>query len=262
VIMNLAVNARDAMPTGGTLTIETFNSELDEDYVSRHAAVPLEPGRYATLSVTDTGVGIDEATRSQVFDPFFTTKDADKGTGLGLSTVYGIARQSGGFVWVYSEPGHGATFKVYLPIATTDDDTTHAPPADSGAEAAGGSETVLVVEDEGIVRTLVRRILEANGYTVLEASNGSEALDACERHEGEIHLVVADTVMPGVSGPQLGEQLLTRRPGVKLLYMSGYSDLVLDERGLADTGAAFIQKPFTSDALAREAHRLLHPPDA
>jgi two-component system, cell cycle sensor histidine kinase and response regulator CckA len=261
VIMNLAVNARDAMPTGGTLTIRTSHEDLDEDYVRRQPAGTLEPGRYVILSLTDTGVGIDKQTQSQIFDPFFTTREIGKGTGLGLATVYGIARQSGGFVRVSSEPGSGATFKVALPTAEgAPEEPSRAPSVGPDATVAPGSETVLLVEDDESVRRLVGRILKSHGYTVLEAATGSAALQVCDTHEGEIHLVLSDTVMPGISGPELSDQLLARRPEVNLLFMSGYSARALRDRG-RDADAAFIQKPFTSDDLARAARTLLDSPE-
>ena len=258
VIVNLAVNARDAMPDGGTVTIETSNTELDEEYTARHASVALSPGRYVVLSMTDTGTGIDRETQAQIFDPFFTTKAAGQGTGLGLSTVYGIARQSGGSAWVYSEPGFGATFKVYLPVAETiAGDTPPPPTAGQPDEDERAWETVLLVEDEDSVRRLVRRILESRGYSVIEAADGGEALRSCERHGGEIHLAITDTVMPAVSGPELGVRLLALRPDMKLLYMSGYGERMLEELNLSPADAAFIQKPFTAAALAEKARRLL-----
>jgi hypothetical protein len=257
VILNLAVNARDAMPAGGRLTLETSNVELDRAYVERRAGASLEPGAYAMLAISDTGVGIDAETQAKIFDPFFTTKGLDEGTGLGLSTVYGIARQSGGAVWVYSEPGHGATFKVYLPrVDATSDDADKVSDIAPEADAESPTETVLVVEDEQAVRVLTRRILAAAGYTVLEAADGGEAIEICEHHDGEIQMVVTDMVMPGISGLELGEELLARRPDLKLLIMSGYTERAIDEHALG-ASVAFLQKPFSSSGLTSKVRETL-----
>jgi CheY-like chemotaxis protein len=209
------------------------------------------------LAISDTGVGIDAETQAKIFDPFFTTKGLDEGTGLGLSTVYGIARQSGGAVWVYSEPGHGATFKVYLPrVDATSDDADKVSDIAPEADAESPTETVLVVEDEQAVRVLTRRILAAAGYTVLEAADGGEAIEICEHHDGEIQMVVTDMVMPGISGLELGEELLARRPDLKLLIMSGYTERAIDEHALG-ASVAFLQKPFSSSGLTSKVRETL-----
>jgi two-component system cell cycle sensor histidine kinase/response regulator CckA len=219
VVMNLAVNARDAMPAGGKLTIETSTVELDQEHAQ--SLWPATPGRFAMLSVSDTGIGMDEETRSRIFEPFFTTKDVGKGTGLGLSTVYGIVKQSGGFIWVYSEPGQGATFQIYLPLvdATAWDDGE-----DDANRVVGGVETVLVAEDAPAVRAAVRDILGRYGYTVLDAPSGRLALAPAAEHQGPIHLLITEGVMPEMRGRELVERLSFLRPEVKALYVSGYTD--------------------------------------
>ena len=251
VLMNLAVNARDAMPQGGKLTVETKNVFLDETYARRHVSVT--PGRHVMLAVSDTGVGMDAETQAHIFEPFFTTKEVGKGTGLGLSTVYGIVKQSGGNVWVYSEPGHGSTFKIYLPAA--EGEVTGECAAES--KAARGTETILLVEDEESVRVLLLEILESEGYTVLVASDGQEALRMCREYEGAVNLLVTDVVMPGMSGRQLVEQMAKSRPEMKVLYMSGYTDDAIVRHGMLETGMAFLQKPFTPDAAARKVREVL-----
>jgi PAS domain S-box-containing protein len=253
VIMNLAVNARDAMPEGGRLTIETVNVELDEAYARRHVAV--QPGRYVRLAVSDTGCGMDAATRSHLFEPFFTTKEQGKGTGLGLSTVYGIVKQSGGNIWVYSEPGGGTTFKIYLP--RVDEPLEPLAPARKPLESVRGSETILLVEDEDPVRELARRVLENSGYTVLAAANGVEALKVAGEHAGVIHLMVSDVVMPEMSGRELARRAAVLRPDMKVLYSSGYSDKAVFQHGVLAPGAAFIEKPFTPEGLVRKVREVL-----
>jgi PAS domain S-box-containing protein len=252
VIMNLAVNARDAMPGGGRLTIETANAVLDEAFARAHRGAV--PGRYVMLAVSDTGVGMDEDTRSHVFDPFFTTKEPGKGTGLGLSTVYGIVKQSGGSVWAYSEPGEGATFKLYLPwVDEKPDDLNHAaiPPA------AGGHETVLLVEDDASVREVLVQALEQKGYRVLRASDGQMALDLARAHPAQIHLLVTDLVMPGMTGRELGLALLAERPDLRVIYMSGYADEAVVRHGVLERGLHYLQKPFAIAEIARKVREVL-----
>jgi signal transduction histidine kinase len=253
VIMNLAVNAKDAMPKGGKLTIETANVELDETYARSHVAVI--PGRYAMLSVSDTGVGMTAEVKEQVFEPFFTTKEKGKGTGLGLSTVYGIVKQSGGNIWIYSEPGQGTTFKIYL--LRVDEPLEE---LKEKAEVKGiprGSETILVVEDEEKVLKLTVQILRGQGYAVLEAPHGDDALLVCEQHEGPIHLMLTDVVMPNMSGLELAKRLKAFHPEMKVLYMSGYTDNAIVHHGVLEKGMNYIQKPFTIEGLARKVREVL-----
>jgi PAS domain S-box-containing protein len=253
VIMNLAVNARDAMPQGGKLTIETANVDLDETYARGHVGVT--PGPYVMLAVSDTGIGMDAATRAHMFEPFFTTKEKGKGTGLGLATIYGIVKQSGGNVWVYSELGRGTTFKIYLPRV---EEALKPIERSSARHGVGrGSETVLIVEDEGAVRSLVRGVLEENGYTVLEAGGGEEALVISARHAGRIDLILTDVVMPHMSGRELAERLASLRPEAKVLYMSGYTDDAIVRHGALAVGTAYLQKPFTPSALVCKIREVL-----
>ena len=252
VVMNLAVNARDAMPKGGRLTIETGNAELDESYTSAHLAV--RPGRHVMLAVTDSGMGMDAATQARIFEPFFTTKEAGKGTGLGLSTVFGIVKQSEGNVWVYSEPQRGTTFKIYLPRV---DEVVEEQPAQEAETAAGGSETILLVEDSDSLRELGREILEEHGYKVIEASSGAAALEALARHTGSLDLILTDLVMSGMSGRELADQVTRLRPGTKVIFMSGYTDDALGHHGVLETGTAFVEKPFTIDGLLRKVRDVL-----
>lgn len=256
VIVNLAVNARDAMPDGGRLTIETSNIELDETYAAEH--FPTQPGSYVLLAVTDTGTGMDAETKSHIFEPFFTTKGLGKGTGLGLATVYGIVKQSGGYLWVYSEPGRGTSFKIYLPRVMETPEPAR--PAQGAAVSLRGSETILLVEDDEMVRTLTRRLLEANGHTVLLASRGEEALELLRDLKTRIHLLVTDVVMPGMSGRDLADQVQTLRPGIKVLYLSGYTDDAIVRHGVLEPGVSFLQKPFTADILARKVREVLDSP--
>jgi PAS domain S-box-containing protein len=252
VLVNLAVNARDAMADGGKLTIATANVDLDETFAQAHLG--SVPGPYSMIAVTDTGTGMDATVRAHLFEPFFTTKEVGKGTGLGLATVYGIVKQSDGYISVYSEPGRGATFKIYLPRIAAPADTAPAP-AKGGADC--GTETILVVEDEPAVLTLSRRALEAQGYLVLAAADATAALRLVERHGGTIHLLLTDVVMPGLSGRDLADRLAARRPGIRVLYMSGYPGDAVVQHGELPPGSAFLQKPFSPDTLARKVRDVL-----
>jgi PAS domain S-box-containing protein len=254
VIMNLAVNARDAMPTGGKLTIETKNVELDEAYAERHIAT--EPGSYVMLAVSDTGEGMPKEVQSQIFEPFFTTKEKGKGTGLGLSTVYGIVKQSNGNIWVYSEPDQGTTFKIYFPVTGV---IVSRPRSAKTAERKDlfGSERILVVEDDGSIRKLVLRTLEKHGYKVLTAASGREALRICEEYKDPIDLMVTDVVMPEMNGRELAEQLKAYYPALNVLFMSGYTANVIAHRGILDEGVHFIQKPFSNRELALKVRETL-----
>jgi PAS domain S-box-containing protein len=254
VIMNLAVNARDAMPTGGKLTLETGNMDLDESYATDH--YPARAGPFVMLAVSDTGIGMSEETQAHMFEPFFTTKEKGKGTGLGLATVYGIIKQSGGFVWVYSELGHGTTFKLYLPRVQELAERA-SEPAQAPARPARGTETVLVVEDEAPVRSIARQVLERHGYTVLEAPSAEAALDLVTRYSGTIHLLLTDVVMPGLNGRELATKLASLRPDARVIFMSGYTDDAVTRHGVLEPGSAYVQKPFTPDAIARRVREVL-----
>jgi two-component system, cell cycle sensor histidine kinase and response regulator CckA len=254
VLMNLAVNARDAMPEGGKLTIETANIDLDERYAADH--YPARPGPYVMVAVTDTGVGMSEETQAHMFEPFFTTKEKGKGTGLGLATVYGIIKQSGGFIWVYSELGHGSSFKIYLPRVEEAGDRAIAAAAVS-APTPRGNETVLVAEDEPPVRAIARQVLERQGYTVLEAPSAEKALDIAAQYSGAIHLLLTDVIMPGMNGRELASRLAHVRPETRVIFMSGYTDDAVMRHGVLEPGSTYVQKPFTPDAIARKVREVL-----
>ncbi|MDD2904427.1 MAG: ATP-binding protein, partial [Syntrophales bacterium] len=256
VVINLVVNARDAMPLGGKLTIETANVDLDDSYA--HRDVNFQAGSYVMLAVSDNGVGMDEETQAHIFEPFFTTKASNQGTGLGLSTVYGIVKQSGGYIWVYSEPKWGTTFKIYLPltISALEMEQNHpemaAPPQ--------GWETVLLVEDEELVRQMVFDALIEKGYQVYMAENAEEALTFCDQFKGRIHLLLTDVVMPGLSGRQLAERLVLRYPDLKVMYISGYGESAISHHGVLDPGIAFLAKPFTPNVLIHRVRKVLDMP--
>ena len=252
VILNLVVNARDAMPTGGKLTIETKNVVLDDEYAQCH--LPAKVGAYVMIAVTDTGIGIDREIQSRIFEPFFTTKEMGKGTGLGLSIVFGIVHQCGGNVWVYSEPGVGTTFKVYLPRVDAELEVLK---SQSIPASLRGTETILVVEDEEQVRTIVLSILRRQGYRLIAARNAGEALLLCEAHPHTIDLLLTDVVMPQMSGPELAKRLTATRPGMKVLCMSGYTDDSIVRHGVLQTGMAFVQKPITPATLATKVREIL-----
>ncbi|MGH9747015.1 MAG: PAS domain S-box protein [Candidatus Acidiferrales bacterium] len=258
VILNLAVNARDAMPQGGRLTIETANVELDASY--SHPPAVLSPGKYVMLAVTDNGCGMDAETQAHVFEPFFTTKEKGKGTGLGLATVYGVVKQSGGYVWVYSEPGRGTSFKIYLPRIEEKVAPSGRDSKPETRETQRGSETILLVEDEKGVRELAREYLTMTGYTVIEAEDGHTALELAAMHVGPIHLLLTDVVMPGISGRELAERVGQIRPGIKILYMSGYTDQAVVHHGILETDAVLLQKPFTLTTLAAKLREILAVP--
>jgi hypothetical protein len=251
-IVNLAVNARDAMPMGGRLTIETANVFLDENYARTHMGV--KPGEFVMIAVSDSGHGMDAETRRRIFEPFFTTKEKGKGTGLGLATVYGTVKQTGGDIWVYSEPGQGTAFKLYFPRVSD--------PVAEGSEGGGeivkrsGGETILVVEDEKVVRDLTVKLLHQLGYEVLTASSGAEALEASAAHRGPIGLLLTDVVMPGMSGRQLADTLVQSRPDTKVLYLSGYTENTVVHHGVLDPGVNFLPKPFSREVLGRKLREM------
>jgi PAS domain S-box-containing protein len=256
VIMNLAVNARDAMPSGGKLTIETANATLDEEYARMHA--PVRPGDYVMFSISDTGAGMDTDTQSHIFEPFFTTK-GPKGTGLGLSTVYGIIKQSGGYIWVYSEVGRGTTFKIYLPRVPSVEEPLVQPAAArmQFQKVEPGTETILLVEDEANLRYLARQYLEKQGYKVIEAADGAVAMQIAVAHEGIIHLLLTDVIMPGMNGRELAQRISEIRPNVKVLYMSGYTENVIGQDGTLDAGVRLLQKPFNLRDLKSKVREVL-----
>ncbi len=253
MIMNLAVNARDAMPKGGRLTIETANVELDDAFVLQH--IGAQPGVYAMLAVSDTGLGMDEEVQKHLLEPFFTTKEKGKGTGLGLSTVYGIVKQSGGYISAYSEPGRGSCFKIYLPriVEPAPEKPVKAVPA----KTVGGTETILLVEDEAAVRGLAAKILRAKGYTVLEAGDGKEAQAVLKEHTGALDLLLTDVVMPSMGGPELAKWLRRARRGMKVLFMTGYTDLSAFQEGSLPPGTALLSKPFSPQALVEKVREIL-----
>jgi CheY-like chemotaxis protein len=254
VLMNLVVNARDAMPGGGTVTVETANVEIDDHAAGRHGSA-IPPGSYVRLAVSDTGHGMDAATQSRIFEPFFTTKEAGKGTGLGLSTVYGIVTQSGGSVSCYSEPGRGTTFKIYLPHA----DGQAEQPGKGARRAAvsRGKESVLIVEDDDAVRSVAQRILATHGYGVLEAADGAAALRLCAQTSPPVDLILTDMIMPEMSGAEMARQLRERHPGIRVLYMSGYTGEAARRQRMLEPGAECIEKPFTPEALAAKVREML-----
>jgi two-component system, cell cycle sensor histidine kinase and response regulator CckA len=255
LVVNLVVNAADAMPRGGKLTVETSNVTLDENYQKHH--LPVAPGDYVVLAVSDTGTGMDEATSQRLFEPFFTTKEVGKGTGLGLATVYGIVKQSGGDIWVYSEAGHGSEFKIYLPRVTTAAVAAAVKPSWVPQVARGGSETILLVEDDEGVRRLARLSLERSGYNVVEAENPKEALKVAGQFSGQIDLLLSDVIMPESEGLPLFQRLVKVRPGLRVLYMSGYADEAVVRHGIVVEGTPFLQKPFTPLALSGKVRAVL-----
>jgi len=255
VLVNLLLNARDAMPARGRVTIATRATQLDEAYAQQHGGVAIRCGEYVQLSVTDSGIGMEREVQARIFEPFFTTKPVGQGTGLGLSTVYGIVKQSDGFVWVYSEPGLGSTFKIYLPRVGAG----RAVPSnvDRTTPARGGSETILIVEDEGMVRSLASRGLREHGYTVIEARHGADALQQLEQRGSAVDLVISDVVMPEMGGRELGRRLAQLQPAMPVLFMSGYTGEDMIQRGLLDPGVPFQQKPFAPESLARKVREML-----
>ncbi|HKV23367.1 MAG TPA: PAS domain S-box protein [Candidatus Acidoferrum sp.] len=253
VIMNLAVNARDAMPQGGTLRIETTNAELDQAYCWAHPGA--KPGRYVMLAVIDSGTGIDPDTLTHIFEPFFTTKEIGKGTGLGLATVYGVVKQSGGYIWVDSNLGHGASFQIFLPRA--EESVVEVSTPLQLAETVGGTETILLVEDSEPLRKLTKSFLELHGFRVLVAENGEEALRLESRHSGKIDLLLTDVVMPGMNGKVLAEKVLPKQPGMRVLYISGYTDSFVARRGVLEDGTALLHKPFTEEVLIKKVRDVL-----
>jgi CheY-like chemotaxis protein len=255
VVMNLAVNARDAMPSGGTMTIKTANVNLDETYAREHAGA--KPGEYAMLSVADSGTGMDSEILLHIFEPFFTTKEVGKGTGLGLATVYGIMKQSGGYIWVESEVGKGSCFQTFLP--RVGEEVTHRTEKVLATPFVPRNETILVAEDAEPLRKLAKIFLEGQGFVVLTASSGEEALKVAGEFPGRIHLLLTDVVMPGMNGRVLGEHLLEKRPEMKVLYMSGYTDSFIAGHGVLEDGTHLLHKPFTEEVLISKVSEVLEP---
>jgi len=255
VIMNLAVNAKDAMPSGGKLTIETVNMDLNDNYFDEHGIVEKQPGSYVVLTVSDTGIGMDKGVQEHIFDPFYTTKEKGKGTGLGLSTIYGIVKQNNGFIWVYSEPGQGSTFKIYLPKVKRD--VKEEEKGQTTVENLSGSETVLIVEDDTSIRKLAQKSLQPHGYRVLVAENGEDALKISKEHEGTIDLIITDVVMPKMGGKETADRLQALHPQMKVIYMSGYTDNAIVRHGVLASGLNFLEKPFSPRALARKVREVL-----
>jgi len=255
VIMNLAINAKDAMPCGGKLTIETANADLDENYSHEHGIEEKKSGRYVMLAVSDTGIGMDKETHEHIFEPFFTTKKVGKGTGLGLATVYGIVKQNNGFIWVYSEPKQGAIFKVYLPEVKKDADPEKK--EKKSVVKLNGSETVLIVEDDGLLRNLTQNTLQRYGYKVLDAENGEDAIRVCKEYDGRIDLMITDVVMPKIGGREAAKRLLPLYPQMKVIYMSGYTDDAIVHHGVLEPGLNFLEKPFTPKGLTLKVREVL-----
>ena len=255
VIMNLAVNSRDAMPEGGKLTIETANVQLTEEYAASH--IGARPGAYVMLAVSDTGTGMDAATQARVFEPFFTTKEQGKGTGLGLSIVYGIVKQNGGGIVLYSEPARGTVFKIYIPAISGVETASPAPAPDEDRDRRPLSATILLVEDENQVRRLARAFLEQRGYRVLEAASGPDALKTLEDYDGRIDLLLTDMVMPRMNGAALAERVKAVRPDIRVLFMSGYTEAGAESHGLSNGEAQFLQKPFSAGTLHQKVREAL-----
>ncbi|MBN2858486.1 MAG: response regulator, partial [Candidatus Delongbacteria bacterium] len=252
IVMNLVVNARDAMPDGGKITIETGNVELDDEYMKRYADV--KPGLYAMLAVTDTGTGMNKETVEKIFEPFFTTKGLGKGTGLGLSTVYGIVKQSGGYVYCYSEPGKGTTFKIYLPIV--DDESLSETESQTKEELISHGENIVMIDDERDIRDVVKRMLEQEGYNVFEASNFAEV----KKHfsENSIDLLITDVIMPEMNGDEIGEKILEEYPDAKIIYMSGYTESTIMDFSLLDKNKIYLQKPFSRQSIVQSVREILN----
>ena len=254
MVINFLVNSRDALPKGGIVTIETSNMELDEPYISNHG-VDIKPGSYVMFKISDTGTGMDKKTQSKIFEPFFTTKEKEKGTGLGLSTVYGIVKQNSGYIWVYSEPGKGTTFKVYLP--SSEKTSKPVKKLQLTSDELEGNETILVVEDEKSVLDLVKNVLESYGYHVLVAQGGNEAISIFKSYQDQVQLVLTDVVMPIMSGRDLIEVLQSLKPEIKTIYMSGYTDNTIAHHGIIENGINFIEKPFSSKKIGLTVRQVL-----